>query len=100
MLDWVGLISNGFWIVALALALATFGFASWQATIARQKLRCWLAKPSYQFVFSLAGFLFCTGLAIVNLGIVQTLLWTVLAILFLVQAVLVILPVTGRKERQ
>jgi hypothetical protein len=83
MIDWFSLFANSLWIIALALALATLSYASWRASVDREKLRSILGKGEYSTIFSLAGILFCAGLALTAPSILQTILWTILGIGFL-----------------
>ena len=39
MIDWYNLFANALWIFALALALATLGFARWGARMEGEKLK-------------------------------------------------------------
>jgi hypothetical protein len=87
MIDWYNLAANALWIVACAWALATFSYASWEASYYHQKLRQRLGRASIQLSFSLAGALFCAGLAATSQGWLKIGVWTLLGILFLVQAI-------------
>jgi hypothetical protein len=84
MMDWKSLAGDALWILGCALALGGFSYFSWQASTSGEKLRNRLKKPGAQFVFSLAGLLVCTGLALVSDSILTVGLWGALAILFLV----------------
>lgn len=98
MIDWLWFISGVLWVIALSLSLAALSFASWQAAIARCKLRDCLQKPIYQLVFSAAGLLFCSGLALARISVVQTIVWGLLAILFFSQAGLILYSEIFRKN--
>jgi hypothetical protein len=87
MIDWVNLAANSLWILGLALALAALSYASWQASLAREKLRTRLGQPGTQTVLNLAGVLFCAGLAASSVRMWEIVVWVVLAVLFLAQIV-------------
>jgi presenilin-like A22 family membrane protease len=91
MIDWINLASNALWIVGLALALATFSYASWEASLRHQKLRERLRLPAVQFPLDLAGVLFCAGLAATSGRLYEVVLWVILGIAFAVQAVIAVL---------
>jgi hypothetical protein len=84
MINWFSLFANSLWIIALALALATLSYASWRASIDREKLRTSLGRGDYAAIFSLAGVLFCTGLAMTAPSTLQIILWIILGIGFLI----------------
>ncbi len=86
MIDWVMVGSNALWIVGLAIALAAFSFASWQSWATGASFRQTLGRPTFQGVLSLAGLLFCLGLAATSPVLWQAALWLILAALFLYQA--------------
>ena len=85
MIDWYNLFANSLWIVALALALATLGFARWQARTEGVKLQAVLNRTGWQNSLNLAGTAFCAGLALTTEVWWEQLLWAVLGILFLLQ---------------
>lgn len=97
MIDWTGLASNVLWILGLALGLATLSYASWQASIHKEKLGARLKRIPIQISLNLAGLLFSTGLAATSERGLEIGLWTVLALAFAAQAVL--LEITRRREK-
>ena len=86
MIDWLNLIANSFWILGCALALATLSYASWQASGKNEIMRMVLSSPGYKISLYAAGALFSIGLAATSDRIWEILLWTILAILFIIQA--------------
>lgn len=86
MIDWLNLIANSFWILGCALALATLSYASWQASGKNENMRMVLSSPGYKISLYAAGALFSIGLAATSDRIWEILLWTILAILFIIQA--------------
>jgi hypothetical protein len=88
VIDWLNLAANSLWILGCAIALAAFSLASWEASIQHEKLRHYLQKGAYQAVFSLAGLLFCLGLAILASRWWETALWLALATWFALQLAL------------
>jgi len=86
MVDWFNLIANSFWILGCALALATVSYAGWQASVEDKKMRMVLALLGYKISLYTAGALFSIGLAATSDRIWVIILWTILAILFIIQA--------------
>lgn len=87
MIDWYSLAANSLWILGLALALATFSYASWQASFYHERTRDRLKRPGTMIVFSAAAVLFCAGLATTSDSTLEIVLWSVLGVLFIVQIV-------------
>jgi hypothetical protein len=83
MIDWLNLAFNALWILGLAAALATFSYASWQASLSGEKTLSRLKLPAAQAGLDIAGLLFCLGLAGVAVGWLERLLWLALAASFL-----------------
>lgn len=90
MIDWFGVAANTFWILGLALGLATFSYASWQASIYHEKTRERIKRPQILLSFNVAALLFCTGLAATSDSTLEIVLWSLLGILFLVQLLLAV----------
>jgi hypothetical protein len=95
MIDWFNIAANALWIVACAWALATFSYASWEASYYHEKLRQRLGRAGIQLSFSLAGALFCAGLAATSQGWLRIGVWVVLCLLFLAQA----LPLARQRKQ-
>jgi hypothetical protein len=87
MIDWANLAANALWILGCALALGTLSFASWEASLYKEKITARLRRPALQFALNLAGLLFCLGLAATETRIFVAILWLVLGFLFLAQLV-------------
>lgn len=85
MIDWGGLAANALWILGCALALATFSYASWQASLHGSKLSALLKRPPMQAGFNLAGSLFSAGQALTSTPLWAIILWAALGVIFLVQ---------------
>jgi hypothetical protein len=88
MIDWYNLFANALWNFALALALATIGYARWGAKSRGLKLGNLLNLPAWQLPLNLAGVLFCVGLGLTSDPVWEQILWLVLGALFLLQIVL------------
>ena len=80
MIDWWNFTANSLWIVACALALATLSYASWKASLTREKMRAQLGRPVFQFALNLAGTLFCAGMAATSGRIWEIGVWVALAL--------------------
>ena len=85
MINWSNIIANAFWILALALALATLSLARWEAAMSKEKLSRRLQH--YQVTLDFAGVMFCIGLAATSDMAWESLLWGVLTFLFVVDIV-------------
>ncbi len=85
MIDWRNVAANAFWILGLALALATLDLARWEATSKTEKLTTHLRR--YKLPFNFAGCMFAVGLAATSVRDWETLLWGILALLFVVDIV-------------
>ena len=68
--------------LALALLLAVFSYASWKASLDSSSLWQQLSRPSAGFFISLAGLIFCIGLAGVSDPLWIRLPWGFLALFF------------------
>jgi len=90
MIDWIDLVENTLWILGCALALATFSYASWQASLNHEKLGYRLGQRNIRIPTGIAFILFCIGLADTSRQWWEIGLWIILAILFFVQTILVI----------
>ena len=88
MIDWFNVGTNALWITGCALALAVLSWSSWEAAQTGQKWRQVLGAPACQRWITIAGMLFCAGLALTAKTWWEIALWAVLGILFLVQLVL------------
>ncbi len=86
MIDWFNLIANALWILALAIVLAVFSYASWRASQDHEKLRTQLARSQYQIFFDLAAVLFCLGMAGTSRSTWERILWGILGALFVAQS--------------
>jgi hypothetical protein len=84
LINWLDVAFGALWILGLSIALATLSYASWQASIYKQSLRQRLALPGAQKAFSLAGLLFCAGLAGGAASTWEMILWVVLGLSFAV----------------
>ncbi|MDD5466261.1 MAG: hypothetical protein PHS96_00490 [Anaerolineales bacterium] len=77
LIDWGNLLANTAWIVACAMALALFSYASWEASQRGEKLRDRLAQPGKQIALGLAGLLFSAGVAGAARTPLELAAWTV-----------------------
>ena len=72
------------------MALATFSYASWQASLHGEKTLDWLKRPEILIAFSLSALLFCSGLAATSDSVLEIAIWSILGFLFLVQIILLV----------
>ena len=87
MIDWFNLAANALWILSLAILLALVSYAGWQAAVQHEKLRAQLGRPVYQRFFDWIGVLFCLGMAGTSHVVWEIVLWGLLGVLFVVNAV-------------
>ena len=66
MIDWLNLFFNSIWILALALALAVFSIAYYQAQKQGLKIRNLLTTNAYAFPLNIAGAMFCLSMALTS----------------------------------
>lgn len=78
MIDWFNLVSNLLWILGCALALSTFSYASWKASLRGERLLERLNRHTYRFALGLAGLLFSLGLAATSTEIWRIGIWSLL----------------------
>jgi len=86
MINWLDLLTNSIWILALALALAIFSIAYYQSQQWEEKIRSVLNSPKYALPLNLSGALFCLGMAVTADRWWEIMLWIVLMVLFGYQA--------------
>ncbi len=84
MINWLTLISNSLWVIALSLLLAWIGISRWESQESRTPVRAILACPSTYLILSLFGILFCAGLAINAIRVWERMLWLVMMAYFVV----------------
>jgi len=87
MIDWLNLLYNALWILALAIAIATTSWASWQASVQGTGLRKELTATGPQRALQTAGTLFSLGLGLTSTTLVERMIWFVFTAVFLVQFV-------------
>jgi hypothetical protein len=90
MIDWLNLAWNALWIAGLAVGLATLSYTSWEASVYKEKFSARLRRSAPQAALSLAGVLFCLGLAGTSQRWWEMGLWLLLGAGFVYQAVAVI----------
>jgi hypothetical protein len=76
MIDWPQVLANAVWIGGAALALATFSYASWLASMRDERLR-----DTLQLLLRGAAVLVCLGLGLTANRLLETVLWLALAAL-------------------
>lgn len=95
MIDWVSVISHGFWIVGLALILAGLSFYYWRAGQMSHPLADELSSPPFQRV-AMAGLL----LVGVGLALTGSNLWQIVPAvgLIIVSATALFVLIRGRVD--
>jgi hypothetical protein len=88
MIDWYNLVMNAFWVLGCAVALATLSYASWDASVSKEKFFVLLKQSQYQIPLNFGGLVFCVGLAGTSDVVWQQVLWGVLALGFIYQIVM------------
>ena len=85
MIDWLNLLFNTIWIIALALALAVFSIAYNQAKQQEEKIRKLLSTSKYAVRLNIAGAMFCLGMALTSERWWEIGLWIVMMGMFAYQ---------------
>jgi len=82
MIDWLNLLFNSIWIIAIALALAVVSIAYYQSRQRGKKIRQVLNSPPYTLLLNIAGTVFCLGMVVTSTKWWEIILWIVLIVLF------------------
>ena len=82
MIQWWYVMANSIWILALALALAVFSIAYYQAQLGKVKIASNLGTPKFVIPLYVAGGLFSLGMALTTDTWWEIALWFVLMGLF------------------
>lgn len=94
MISAPSLLANGLWVLGLAGVVATFSYMNWLRSVRQWSWRQTLKMPIFLTPFTLSLFLFSGGIALTGLfsGVPtpwwQTIAWSVLTLLFGIQAVI------------
>jgi len=96
MINWFSVFANSLWILGLALALATFSYANWQASVLGEKTITQLKRPGYLISFNIAVLLFCAGMAATSDTTLEIVVWSILGLMFLVQMVFALRQQRGK----
>ena len=83
VINWFSVFINSFWILGLAVLLASFSFHYWQAEEEKRPLRAQLDSPSFLITFWSGLILIGIGLAGTSGQIWETGIWTFFALLCL-----------------
>ena len=86
MINWLNLLSNSIWIIAIAFALAVFSIAYWETQTGGEKLRALFSEYRYAFPLILAGVVFCLGMAAISARWWEWIFWEILIVLLGIQA--------------
>ena len=82
MIDWLNLLFNSIWIIALALALAVFSVAYYQAKQRAEKMGSLLITPKFAVPLNISGAMCCLGMALTSERWWEIGLWMILLGLF------------------
>lgn len=88
MIDWHSLALSALWVFGLALVLSTVSFAAYDAGEAGVPLRRYLARPQSVIVIDLGLALACVGFTGGALAHWRSVVWALLALVYLADAVL------------
>ena len=84
-IDWLNVFYNSLWILGLAIILAAFSFADWQAHQAGVKLRSQFNSPAFQRPLSMGLILVSVSLAFLADRWWEQVIWAVFGVLFALQ---------------
>ncbi|MBI1877581.1 MAG: hypothetical protein HYR94_05015 [Chloroflexi bacterium] len=65
MIDWLNVLYHLFWVLGLAVLLATFSLAHWQADGQQKSLRQSLSEPLCRLAVAVSIILFALGLMLI-----------------------------------
>ena len=85
MIDWVGVATNGLWLLGLAMGLAVLSYADWSAHSAHRRLRDVLGQPAFRIALWSGLTLFCVGVALSGGQWWERVLWGALAVMAVVE---------------
>ncbi len=89
MIDWIGVITNGTWILGLAIIVATLSYADWLAMLrsraSRARMRDVLGQAAFRIALWSGLTLFCVGVALAGGRWWERILWGVLALMSAVE---------------
>ena len=88
MIDVWAMLANGLWVAGVALLLAALSWAHWRASRERRPLRAELRRPDTGRALNAGMVFFCAGLAATGQRWWEWVLWGLLSLGFLLQAVL------------
>lgn len=97
-IDWAGVARNALWIVGLSVVLASWSWAGWLAHTQHIGLRKALEQAALQASFSLGLLLFSAGLAWGATQIWERIAWSIIAIVFVWQAIAALRGQCSRDE--
>ena len=81
MINWLSLLTNSIWLIALSAALAVAGTASWQAAQNKTRFRDVLRRPGFSLALLGCQALFCLGVALSVQAAWEKAAWAVLTLL-------------------
>jgi len=81
MIDWLGVATNGLWLLGLAISLAVFSYADWNAYNTHRQLRDVLGQTAFRRSLWIGWTLFCMGVALSGGRWWERALWGVLAVM-------------------
>jgi hypothetical protein len=84
MIDWWGVFSNALWILGLAVLLAAWSMAYYEAQVGGVKVREIFSQTGYSWTLTVGLMLFCAGLAATEHRWWARILWGLLGVGFLV----------------
>jgi hypothetical protein len=90
MIDWLGVATNGLWLLGLAVSLAVFTYADWSVAYrsweTRYRLRDMWGQAAVRRLFWGSLMLFCVGVALSGGRWWERILWGVLAVMAVAEA--------------
>ncbi len=85
MINWWGVASNALWILGLALLLAAWSLAYYEAQRTGGRVRECFSRPGYGWALTVGIVLFCAGLAATEYRLWARVLWGMLGLAFLAE---------------
>lgn len=94
--EWIPVGFHAIWILGVSILLVVLSWGYFNAQTTGKKLRIILTRPNYQFAFLIALILFSFGLAGSTSSTLERILWLLLTLAWLVQAIFAVLQ--GNKK--
>jgi len=84
LINWFNVFANSLWILGLSIAVTTFSYDTWYSYSKGKEKNTLPQHPDSQKIYFLAGGMICLGFALTSPGVIITIFWIGLSLLFYV----------------